>query len=128
MELALEAEIYCPSIDENQNYVDKIPPSIVQGLRCPCGSRRDKVYITAALFKEHIKRKHHQVWLNELNNNKTNYYKENEELKKTIQNQRIIISRLEKEISTKSNTINFLSNELALKSSNVVTDLLDLSY
>jgi len=116
MELTVEAEIYSPSIDENRNFVDKIPPSIIHGIRCPCGSRKDKVYIAASLFNTHTKSKHHQTWLNELNLNKTNYYRENEELKQTVQNQRIIISQLEKEVLSKLRAIDYLTQQLMAKS------------
>jgi hypothetical protein len=126
MELALEAEIYCPSVDEEHNYVDKMPPTIVHGIRCPCGSRKDKVYVSSALFNNHCKTKHHLTWIKELNLNKINHYKENEELKKTVQSQRIIISQLEKEIINKLRAIDFITQQLMSKTvSNAVEDLLD---
>jgi len=128
MELTLEPEIYCPSIDENRNYVDKIPPTIIHGIRCPCGSRKDKVYITSGLFCVHLKTKHHQTWLNELNLNKVNHYRENEELKQTVQSQRIIISQLEKEILAKLRAIDYLTQQLMAKTAKEteIANLLDI--
>jgi len=128
MEITLEAELYCPSIDENRNYVDKIPPTIIHGIRCPCGSRKDKVYITPALFGVHLKTKHHQIWLNELNLNKVNHYRENEDLKKTVQSQRMIISQLEKEILSKLRAIDYLTQQLMAKTikESEVANLLDI--
>jgi len=46
MELALEPDMYAPSINESGNYVDKVPSFHVvkKGLYCLCGSRKDKLY------------------------------------------------------------------------------------
>jgi hypothetical protein len=129
MDIALEADIYCPIINEEFNYVDKIPSNIIHGLRCPCGARKDKVYVTYGMFNSHIKSKHHQEWLTELNMNKINFYKENEELKKTIQNQQKIISQMKKDSVNNLQTINFLTQQLINhenKSVNMVNNLLDL--
>jgi hypothetical protein len=51
--------------------------NIKHGLRCPCGSRKDKTYDTHSIFASHIKTKKHQSWLVDLNLNKTNFYLEN---------------------------------------------------
>jgi hypothetical protein len=62
MELTVEPDMYAPSIDPAGNYVDKIPPfnTIKKGLRCPCGSRKDKIYETHKIFSSHINTKIHQ--------------------------------------------------------------------
>ncbi len=88
MELVLEPDVYSPSIDENGNYIDKIPSFslIKKGLLCPCGSRKDKIYDSRAIFSSHIKTQMHTKWLSYLNLNKANYYIENEKLNETIQN------------------------------------------
>jgi len=114
MELVVEPDIYCPSIDEQGNYIDRIPSFhiIKKGVLCPCGSRKDKVYETHSVFSAHIKTKIHQKWLAGLNLNKANYYVENEQLKQTIQNQRLIIAKLEKDINTKIMTIDYLTQQL----------------
>jgi hypothetical protein len=129
MELVTEPDTYSPSIDDIGNYIDKIPPfaSIKHGIRCPCGSRKDKVYETSSIFSQHIKTKSHQKWLQGLNLNKANYYIQNEELKTTIQQQRLVIAKLEKELQNKIMTIDFLTQQLASKSTNqkVVSNLLD---
>jgi len=128
MELTIEPEIYTPNIDDNGNYVDKIPPFayLKHGIRCPCGSRKDKIFETHSTFSAHIKTKCHQKWLDTLNLNKANYYVENEHLKETIQNQRMIIAKLEKEVQNKSMTIDFLTQQLHQQpKKGVVQDLLD---
>ena len=129
MELATEPDTYSPSIDDMGNYVDKIPSfaNIKHGIRCPCGSRKDKVYETYSIFSQHVKSKAHQKWLQNLNLNKANYYIENEELKTTIQQQRMIIAKLEKEVQNKIMTIDFLTQQLTTKSVNqtTISNLLD---
>jgi len=78
----------------------------------------------------HIKTKNHQKWLSNLNLNKVNYYIENEKLQETIQNQRLIIAKLEKDINTKNMTIDYLSQQLNTNTNNknlvTVMNLLDL--
>jgi len=133
MELVTESDIYTPSIDDHGNYIDRIPPFAIikKGLQCPCGSRKDKTYDTHTIFSIHTKTKHHQYWLKNLNTNKANYYVENEGLKNTIHNQRLIIANLEKEIQKKNTTIINLSQHFTATttsndiSSSVATNLLD---
>jgi hypothetical protein len=114
MELVLEPDIYSPSVDEKGNYIDKIPSFniIKKGLLCPCGSRKDKIYETHAMFTTHIKTKSHQTWLVSLNFNKANYYIENNILKDTVQNQKLIIAKLEKDVQTKIMTIDYLTQQI----------------
>jgi hypothetical protein len=128
MELSTEPDTYTPSIDEFGNYIDRVPPfnTVAHGLRCPCGSRKDKVYDTYGVFAAHIKTKSHQKWLANLNLNKANYYVENEQLKETIQTQRLMIAKLEKDLQTKTMTIDYLTNQLnSLSNPKVVTNLLE---
>ena len=113
MELLTQPDIYAPSIDEQGNYVDKISSfSVKKGLYCPCGSRKDKLYDTYSVFSAHIKTKMHKKWLENLNLNKANYYIENEKQKEIIQNQRLIIAKLEKDINTKIMTIDYLTQQI----------------
>jgi hypothetical protein len=127
MEIVTEPDIYSPSIDENGNYVDKIPSFhiIQKGLLCPCGTRKDKLYDNHSRFAAHIKSKNHQKWLNQINLNRVNYFVENKNLEKTIHHQRLIIARLEKDLQHKSVTIDYLSQQLIGNKTNpVVHDLL----
>jgi len=113
-ELVTEPDIYCPSIDENGNYMDRIPSFHImkKGVLCPCGSRKDKVYETHSVFSAHTKTKVHQKWLSTLNMNKANYYVENESLKNTIYNQRLIIAKLERDLNNRIMTIDYLTQQL----------------
>ena len=128
MELVVEPDIYQPSIHDNGNYIDQIPSfhMIKKGLACPCGSRKDKLYDSASKFSTHTKTKVHQKWLENLNKNRANFYIENEKLKETVDNQKLIISRMEKDIQTKIMTIDYLTLQLANKNSeNTIENLLD---
>jgi len=128
MDLTIESDIYEPCIDDKGNYLDYLPTSskFKNGLRCPCGTRKEHIFDTRQSFSGHLKTKTHQKWLADLNINKMNYYTENVQLKDTINNQKLIIARLEKEIYIKLKTIDYLTQQLALKDSpNIVTDLLE---
>jgi hypothetical protein len=129
MELVTEPDTYSPSMDDMGNYIDNIPSfaAIKHGIRCPCGSRRNKVYESYSIFSQHIKSKSHQTWLQHVNLNKANHYIENEELKTTVQQQRLVIAKLEKELQNKIMTIDFLTQQLATKSVHppMVSNLLD---
>lgn len=131
MELVIEPDMYYPSIDDNGNYIDKIMPSmfIKKGITCPCASRKEKVFETSSKFSCHSKTKNHKKWLETLNENRANYYIENEKSKETIKNQQLIIARMEKEIQTKIMTIDYLTMQLTYKNINdrneIVNNLLD---
>ena len=133
MELVVEPDIYSPSINDNGLYVDKVPPFnyIKKGLSCPCGSRKDKIYETHSVFVAHTKTKTHQKWLEMLNTNKANFYVDLEKAKEVISNQRLIIAKLERDVSNKIMTIDYLTQQLhntsatATSSTSFIIDLLD---
>lgn len=127
MNLSLESDIYEPNIDNDGNYIDYLPSSskFTNGLRCPCGARKDHIFDSRSSFAGHIKTKTHQKWLADLNTNKMNFYSECEKLKELVKSQQIIIVKLEKEVNTKLKTIDYLTQQLMSKESeNNVTDLL----
>ena len=125
MELTLEPELYCPSVDDLGNYIDKIP-CITRGIKCPCNSRPGKIYQNHSVFASHIKTKVHQNWLITTNLNKANLYVENMNLKTTLQNQRLIIAKLEKEIQNKLMTIDYLTQNLqSMNNNKTVNNLLE---
>jgi hypothetical protein len=111
MDLAIQPEIYQPSVDAQGKYVDSIPSFhlLKAGLQCPCGSK--KCYITRAPFVTHTQTKLHQKWLENINNNKVNYFVENAQLLETVQNQRFIIAKLEKELQTKTMAFDLLQQQ-----------------
>jgi hypothetical protein len=128
MELVVEPDIYQPSIDNNGNYIDQMPSFqyIKKGVTCPCGSRKDKVFDCVSKFSAHSKTKIHQKWLAALNTNRSNFFVENEQLKETVNNQKLIISKMEKDIQTKIMTIDYLTLLLSNPSTGkTVNNLLD---
>jgi hypothetical protein len=58
--------------------------------------------------------------------NKANYFLENVQLKETINNQKLVISKLEREINIKLKTIDYLTQQMTIKDTNYNTiNLLD---
>jgi len=118
MELATEPDTYSPNIDHHGSYADKVPSfntaALANGLRCSCGTRKDKVYTSAAMFASHIKTKTHEKWLQDLNANKANLYIENKKLRDLIQSQKIMLGRMEVDLN-KSLTIDYLTQQLMAK-------------
>jgi hypothetical protein len=116
MTLATEPDIYSPNIDDQGNYTDKCPSfntrALENGIRCPCGTRKDKVYLSATLFAAHCKSKTHEKWINDLNTNKMNFFNENQKLREIIRAQKIMIGKMELDISSKNTTIGYLTQEL----------------
>jgi hypothetical protein len=113
MDLIMNPEIYEPNIDERGNYVDRCPNFQSNGIRCCC-SKRDHIFDNRPSFMSHTKSKMHQKWLQDLNNNKFNYYSENTKYKEIINNQKMIIARLQKENDENIQLIAHLSKKIAL--------------
>ena len=128
MDISHESDIYEPNVDDNENYIDYIPPSskFKNGLRCPCGARKEHIFDSRTSFIGHIKTKTHQKWISNLNLNKINYYTECEKLKEIVNSQKIIIAKFEKELNTKLKTIDYLSEQLMNKDNfnNNIVDLI----
>lgn len=114
MELVVEPELYSPSIGIDGSYIDKVPTicMLKNGMQCPCGSRKDKVYDSVSSFSSHQKTKVHQRWLTDINLNKSNYYIECIKLQDLVKNQQLIIGRLERTIQSNTTAIEVLSSEI----------------
>ena len=116
MALVTEPDVYSPNMDDNGKYIDKTPSfksnTLPNGLRCPCGTRKDKVYTSAALFTAHCKSKTHEKWIHDLNANKSNLFTENQSLREIVHAQKIMIGKMELELSSKNITINYLTQEV----------------
>jgi hypothetical protein len=128
MDLSIESDIYDPCIGDDGNYCDYLPPSskFKNGLRCPCGARKDHVFDSRPSFSSHIKTKTHLKWLSDLNTNKMNFFTECEKLKEVVNSQKLIIAQLEKdinglkkEINIKSKTIDILTQQFTCKSTEI---------
>jgi len=128
MEISLTPDIYAPIVDDNGNYVDKIP-FMKRGIYCLCGSRKDKIYENSSKFSTHMKTKCHQKWLEHLNQNKANYYVEVLKSKEIIENQQRIIQQLEIQLQNKDITIDYLTKQVTVQnnSKTLTIDLLDLN-
>lgn len=121
MDLALVSDIYEPSIGNDGNYYDYAPPSskFNNGLRCPCGARKDHVFDSRTSFNAHIKSKTHKKWLEDLNTNKMNYYTECEKLKIVVETQKIMISKMETDLVSQKNIIDYLQEQIKNKNKSI---------
>ena len=97
----------------------------VPGYYCSCTARKDKIYASASSMSAHLKTKTHAKWIESLNLNRANHFVENQKLKETLANQRIIIAKYEKNMTSKDATITYLTRQLAVKQMAVVDNLMD---
>ena len=117
MDLSIDSDIYEPNLDETGNYIDYIPPyfKFKNGLRCPCGARKEHIFDSRQSFSGHIKTKTHCRWMMDINYNKMNYFSDNIKLKDTINNQKLIIAKLQKEMEENLQLIVHLTKKIERK-------------
>ena len=119
MELATQADIYTPSVNDRGDFYDSVPSfgNLPAGLRCSCGSRKGHAYLNAPAFTTHTKSKAHGQWLKTLNENKGNLYRQSVRLGDTVNNQKRIIGTLQTQVSRGETEIYALqkANENQLK-------------
>ena len=123
-EAQLTSDTYYPTLDQDGNYIDKIPFNFNSGVGfdCPCWSRKEKIFFTRkGTLSCHFKTKRHELWIASLNLNKHNHFVENEELKKIVESQKLQISEQSKVISKQNFKINAQLN--AIKSLNVMLNI-----
>jgi hypothetical protein len=125
-DLTVESDIYEPNIDSEGDYSDYLPTAskFKNGLRCPCGTRKEHIFDTRQSFSCHIKTKTHQKWIIDLNANKMNYFTENIKLNETITNQKLIIAKLQRENDENLKLIVHLTKKIEIKEHPNVVDLL----
>jgi hypothetical protein len=130
MELVLEPDIYSPSVDDTGKYIDDNCKTFP--IRCPCGSRKDKVYRTRCGFNIHCKTQHHVKWLELLNNNRSNHLSDSIKSTETIKQQHILIAERDKEIRRQAIVIEHLTDEfIRLKDISLAkppVDLIDIDF
>jgi hypothetical protein len=126
MDLIIESEFYEPSIDELGNYIDYLPSSskLKNGIRCHCGSRKEHIFDSRQSFSGHVKTKTHMKWLNDLNMNKMNYFTENIKLNETINNQKLIIAKFQRENEDNLKLIEKKKKKMEFKPDTMLIDLL----
>ena len=123
-EAQLTPDTYYPSMNEEGNYVDRIPFNfnVAQGFYCPCGTRKEKIcFNTKSKLSAHFKTNTHEMWLAGININKHNYLIKNEELKKIIEHQKLQISEQAKVIAKQNFKIRAQVN--AINSLNVMLNV-----
>lgn len=98
MEISCQPDIYQPTC-KNNTYVDCMPCTFQNNIRCPCTPKITQVYKTSTAFKLHQKTIRHSNWLNRLNEDRVNYYIQTIKLTENNDSQRIIISQLQVQCS-----------------------------
>ncbi len=127
MDITLTPDTYAPSVNDNGDYIDRIP-IIYNGIYCICGTKRDKIYDNASKLSAHLKTKKHQKWLVSFNQNKSNHYVEMLKHKEMVDNQQQIITKLTNELQQKKLTIEGLTVELVTRIQPQITfDLLNIN-
>ena len=131
MALSLEAELYEVAVDENGTYINMMPSlnSIKNGIRCPCGSRKNQVYKTTTSLTKHFDCEKHKAWLKNLNQEKINHYNDLIKTREIVQQQQQIIKELKLELQEKDKIIINLNrdiNTLRKPREVIVANLLDL--
>jgi hypothetical protein len=126
MDLQVESDIYEPNINNEGDYSDYLPTAskFKNGLRCPCGTRKEHIFDTRSSFSGHIKTKTHQKWIIDLNANKMNYFTENIKLNETITNQKIIIAKLQRENDENIKLIAHLTKKIEIRDNPNIIDLI----
>jgi alpha-N-acetylglucosamine transferase len=114
MELIVDSDIYIPGMDQQGNYIDSATSQsrYPNGIKCPCGSRKDKTYYAGPVFTAHTKTKSHQKWIDQLNASKMNYYSETLKQADTIHSQKLVIANLSRTLEIKNKLIEILSEQL----------------
>tara|TARA_Y100000389_G_C17364132_1_gene465305 strand:- start:586 stop:966 length:381 start_codon:yes stop_codon:yes gene_type:complete len=107
MSLVVEPDLYQVSVDDNGTYINCMPPlnTIKNGIRCPCGSRKNQIFKTSTSLSKHFDCDKHKMWLKNLNLSKINHYNELVNSKELINQQKIIIRELKLELQEKDKMI-----------------------
>lgn len=126
VELSLQPDIYEPILDESGNYIDEIPAfnKFTNGITCPCGTRSNHSFRKRSIFITHTTTLKHKKWLQNINNNKKNYYSENIKLTRDNNNQKLVIANLQRENDEYKTLIAKLLLKLEAKEIVVTSDLL----
>tara|TARA_B110000858_G_C17775283_1_gene461905 strand:- start:1467 stop:1853 length:387 start_codon:yes stop_codon:yes gene_type:complete len=123
MEIDTTPIIYAPKMDlETRLYSDQPIFNFKNGISCPC--TEGKVFYKRCYFISHQKCKRHICWIQNLNDNATNYYQKTLEQEKTIKCQQTLLSKLQIQLNQKETIIEYYENKNSVR--NTVTNEIDL--
>jgi hypothetical protein len=110
-------ETYIPNMDVNtKQYYDHCILSFVNGVICPCTN--NKIFLKKESFQNHRKTKRHHTWIEHLNTNAINFYKETLDQQKIIRSQQILLTEMEIKLKQKETIINYLERKHANTNTN----------
>ena len=117
MALSLEPELYQVAVDENGTYINNIPSlnTIKNGIRCPCGSRKNQIFKTSSGLTKHFDCEKHKSWLKSLNLERVNHYNELIKSKEIVKQQQKQIKELKLELQEKDKIIINEAKEINIK-------------
>jgi hypothetical protein len=115
--------MYAPKMDlETRLYSDQPIFNFKNGIICPC--TEGKVFYKRSYFISHQKCKRHICWIQNLNDNATNYYQKTLEQEKTIKCQQTLLSKLQIQLNQKETIIEYYENKNLVR--NTITNEIDL--
>jgi hypothetical protein len=98
MSIETTPTIYTPPIDINGNYIAEdecIHMRDMFAIGFKCGCKSNTVWKDRTNFRSHLKTNSHIKWIEQLNNNKQNYYQEATKLNEVVKTQQQLIISLE---------------------------------
>jgi hypothetical protein len=107
MDIVQTPETYTPQMNmDSKQYLDHNICTFTYGIICPCTPT--KTFYKKDLFTSHQKTKKHQKWIQHLNDNAINYYKEVLELKQTVKTQQVLLTDIETKLQQRQTIIDYL--------------------
>ena len=113
---------YAPKMDlETRLYSDQPIFICTNGITCPCTD--GKVFYKRSYFISHQKCKRHICWIENLNDNATNYYKKTIEQEKTIKSQQTILTKLQIQNKQQQTIIEYYENRNNNQNNNITSEI-----
>lgn len=118
--LVMMAEAYEPTMNADGIFVDRIPNIPSHGITCNCSVRKTTFYSRQS-FITHVKTKTHISWVSQYNNKRGTILTDNDELRETVRQQKIIITELSQQLSAIKQTISLKDIQIQALSEKIST-------
>jgi hypothetical protein len=101
---------YAPKMDsETRLYSDQHIFDFTKGVICPCTA--GKTFNKKSSFQNHQKTKRHLSWIQNLNDNATNFYLQTLQQENVIKSQQLLLTRLDIQLKQKATIIEYYENK-----------------
>lgn len=91
-----ESDIYSPTVSNEGEYIDFIPTPF-STIKCPC-TKICRQFSSRTSFIQHCKTQRHIMWLQNINSEKHNFYKELIKANTIVKQQQVLLTQKENEI------------------------------